>query len=68
VAWWRDEGRRRYGVVAELLIRADSGGSNGARCRLWKYALQEKLADRFQRAVTVSHYAARALKTTAGWK
>jgi len=56
VEWWRGEGRRRYGAVAELLILADSGGSNGARCRLWKYALQEKLADPFQLAVTVCHY------------
>ena len=56
VQWWRDEGRRRYGAVAELLILADSGGSNGARCRLWKYALQAKLADPFQLAVTVCHY------------
>ena len=56
VEWWRGEGRRRYGAVTELLILADSGGSNGARCRLWKYALQEKLADRFQLAVTVCHY------------
>ena len=56
VEWWRGEGRRRYGAVAELLILADSGGSNGARCRLWKYALQEKLADSFQLAVTVCHY------------
>jgi hypothetical protein len=56
VEWWRGEGRRRYGGAAELLILADSGGSNGARCRLWKYALQEKLADRFQLAVTVCHY------------
>ena len=56
VAWWRDQGRRRYGHASELLILADSGGSNGARCRLWKCALQEKLVDRFQLAVTVCHY------------
>jgi len=56
VDWWRREGRRRYGQSSELLILADSGGSNGARCRLWKCALQEKLADRFGLAVTVCHY------------
>ena len=56
VAWWRDQGRRRYGPASELLVLADSGGSNGARCRLWKCALQEKLVDRFQLAVTVCHY------------
>jgi len=60
--WWRGEGRRRYRQVSELLILADSGGSNGARCRLWKCALQEKLADRFQLAVTVCHYPSGASK------
>jgi len=62
VEWWRGEGRRRYGQAPELLILADSGGSNGARCRLWKYALQEKLVDRFQLAVTVCHYPPSASK------
>jgi hypothetical protein len=60
--WWRGEGRRRYRQVSELLILADSGGSNGARCRLWKCALQEKLADRFQLAVTVCHHPSGASK------
>jgi hypothetical protein len=62
VDWWRREGRRHYGQSAELLILADSGGSNGARCRLWKCALQEKLADRFGLAVTVCHYPTGASK------
>ena len=62
VEWWRDQGRRCYGQASELLILADSGGSNGARCRLWKCALQEKLADRFQLAVTVCHYPTGASK------
>jgi hypothetical protein len=62
VDWWRREGRARYGQASELLILADSGGSNGARCRLWKCALQEKLADRFGLAVTVCHYPTGASK------
>ena len=45
-----------------MLSLADSGGSNGARCRLWKCALQEKLADRFGLAVTVCHYPTGASK------
>ena len=49
-------GRRRYPQAWELLILADSGGSNAARCRLWKYALQEKLVDAYQLSVTVCHY------------
>ena len=62
IEWWRGGGRRRYGQASELLILADSGGSNGARCRLWKCALQEKLADRFGLAVTVCHYPTGASK------
>jgi hypothetical protein len=62
VEWWRSQGRRRYGQASELLILADSGGSNGARCRLWKYALQQNLVDRFQLAVTVCHYPTGASK------
>ncbi len=62
VDWWRGQGRRRYPQAAELLILADSGGSNGARSRLWKYALQEKLVDACQLAVTVCHYPTGASK------
>ena len=56
VKWWRDEGAKRYPHAPEVLILADGGGSNGARCRLWKSALQEKLCDRFGLSVTVAHY------------
>jgi hypothetical protein len=62
VDWWRGEGRRHYGQASELLILADSGGSNGARSRLWKSALQEKLADPYQLKVTVCHYPTGASK------
>jgi len=62
VDWWRRQGRRRYPGAHELLILADSGGSNGARCRLWKYALQEKLSDPYELAVTVCHYPTGASK------
>ena len=60
--WWRREGRHRYPNAPELLILADSGGSNGARCRAWKLALQEKLVDAYQLGVTVCHYPAGASK------
>ena len=60
--WWRREGRRRYPQAPELLILADSGGSNGPRCRAWRFALQEKIADSFGLAVTVCHYPAGASK------
>jgi hypothetical protein len=60
--WWRRDGRHRYPEAPELLILADSGGSNGARCRAWKLALQEKLVDPYQLGVTVCHYPAGASK------
>ena len=55
VRWWRNCGRRDYADASRLLILADSGGSNGARVRAWKYVLQEQLVDRFGLGVTVCH-------------
>ena len=52
--WWSKMGQRRYPHAQELYITADGGGSNGARCRLWKVALQ-KLANRTGLRLTVSH-------------
>lgn len=60
--WWRDFGQRTYADASQLLILADSGGSNGARVRTWKYALQEQVADRFDLEVTVCHYPTGASK------
>jgi len=54
--WWGRIGCHRYRDVEELLILADSGGSNGCRPRLWKKCLQELVADRYGLAVTVCHY------------
>jgi hypothetical protein len=53
--WWRYDGRRRYGEAKELLILADCGGSNGYRCRAWKYQLQ-RFSNRHRITITVSHY------------
>ena len=54
--WWVEEGRAAYPEASELLILADSGGSNSARARVWKQQLQEQLCDRHGLAVTVCHY------------
>jgi len=54
--WWGRIGCRRYPDAGELLVVADSGGSNGYRPRVWKKALQELLADRYGLDVTVCHY------------
>ena len=39
-----------------LLITADSGGSNGARVRLWKWAELPKLADEIELEISVCHF------------
>ncbi|TAJ75794.1 ISAzo13 family transposase [bacterium] len=54
--WWQGEGRRRYPGARQLLLLADSGGSNNHRHWGWKYSLQKKLCDRFGLTVTVCHY------------
>src|SRR5215212_8690295 len=54
--WWADEGQAAFPDASELLILADSGGSNSARSRVWKQQLQEQLCDRYGLAVTVCHY------------
>jgi hypothetical protein len=52
--WWLEMGRERYARAKELLIIADSGGSNSARARLWKVELQH-LADEMGLRISVSH-------------
>jgi hypothetical protein len=53
--WWRWMGRRGYPKAQRLLITADSGGSNGARVRLWKWELQQ-LADETGLEISVCHF------------
>ena len=52
--WWESMGTEAYPKAGRLLITADSGGSNGARVRLWKLELQ-KLADETGLEITVCH-------------
>jgi len=44
-SWWTTVGRPTYPDSGRLLICADSGGSNGARLRLWKVELAALAAD-----------------------
>ena len=53
--WWREAGRRAHPGATTLLITADSGGSNGARLRLWKWELQ-RFADASGLSITVCHF------------
>jgi DNA-binding phage protein len=52
--WWESMGAKVYPEAQKLLITADSGGSNGARVRLWKLELQ-KLADETGLEISVCH-------------
>lgn len=56
VRWCETHLPHCYPHATSLFLEADSGGSNGARCRHWKQQLQEKVADRFGLTVTVCHY------------
>ena len=62
VRWWQREGLERYCDASELLVLADSGGSNSPRIRCFKYALQTRLADPHHLKVTVCHYPSGASK------
>lgn len=53
--WWQKMGCSRYPDATELLVTADGGGSNGARVRLWKIALQ-RLADQTGLRISVCHF------------
>jgi transposase len=53
--WWNMMGREAYPRARQLLITADSGGSNGSRVRLWKLELQ-KLADEIGLEISVCHF------------
>jgi len=53
--WWMEMGRALYGKARRLLIKADCGGSNGYRVRLWRIELQ-RLADELGLQVQVCHF------------
>ena len=53
-AWWLQMGSQMYPKARELLITADSGGSNSTRARLWKLELQ-RFSDESGLRVSVSH-------------
>lgn len=54
--WWTTEGRSHYPQADKLLILADTGGSNGSRCRAWKHGLMTKLSEPKGLEITVCHY------------
>jgi hypothetical protein len=53
--WWMMTGKERYSNAEEIMITADSGGSNGYRVRLWKAEIQ-RLANEIHKKITVLHF------------
>lgn len=53
--WWNTMGCDVYPQAKRLLITADSGGSNGARVRLWKTELQ-RFTNETSLSVSVCHF------------
>lgn len=53
--WWNKMGIQVYPNVKEILIMADSGGSNSRRSRLWKVVLQ-KLTNEISLTIFMCHF------------
>lgn len=62
VHWCQTERLEYYPDTTQLMIKADCGGSNSCRSRVWKRDLQEKVADQLGLTVTVCHYPSGASK------
>ena len=60
--WWQHEGSRQYARSRQLLILADTGGSNSCRRHAWKTEIQSQLANTFNLNITVAHYPTGASK------
>jgi hypothetical protein len=60
--WWKREGSPRYGRAQQLLVLADSGGSNSCRTWAWKTEIQAQLCNAFGITVTIAHYPTGASK------
>lgn len=60
--WLERSAFDRYDNIRELLILADSGGSNGAAPRMWKYGLYHRISKQYGIRIQVSHYPSGASK------
>jgi hypothetical protein len=60
--WWKREGLRRWGRVPQLLVLADSGGSNSCTSWAWKTEIQAQVCNAFGFTVTIAHYPTGASK------
>lgn len=55
--WWKVEGCKRYPDADEILILADSGGSNRPTSNVWKKRLYDTLCSHYGIKVNICHYA-----------
>jgi transposase len=53
--WWKSMGKKEFSDARQLMITADSGGSNGYRLKLWKTELQN-FSNETGMKVSVSHF------------
>jgi hypothetical protein len=53
--WWNTMGKDMYPEAKQLLITADSGGSNGYRRKLWKTELQQ-LSNEIALEISTCHF------------
>jgi transposase len=53
--WWYEVGYELYKNCNELLITADSGGSNSSRSRLWKWEISQ-LSNEICKPISVCHF------------
>lgn len=60
--WLNSYGWQHYGTIKQMLLLCDSGGSNSARARLWKYKLHEKISKPYGITIRVCHYPSGASK------
>ena len=60
--WWKRDGGDRYYRRRQLLILADTAGSNSCRTKAWKTELQSQLCNSFGLTITVAHYPTGASK------
>jgi hypothetical protein len=54
--WLINDGIKTYPDIKEILVLADSGGSNGYRSHMWKVYLQTNICNKYGVKVTVCHY------------
>jgi DNA-binding transcriptional regulator GbsR (MarR family) len=53
--WWDTVGKHTFPNTTRIYITCDSGGSNSARSRMWKYQLQE-FSNRTGLQIEISHF------------